>query len=203
MLVNPEVSKVLRATNKAAATLSADSDDTCTRRWTASCPDGELLASLASSHGYCFVCFLLACLASLTSLAVCFCALSCFIRGWDEVGAGSCAAPSSYKGSLCAISCCLLLACFRIYVALHFFHLLLSRDRAGPCAHAQSFVGKSVNDKRAFVEDCNAPWSAHVLRVFLMSLDPDSSRRDIFFSESCCSCIIGFQCVMCMQALPR
>lgn len=84
VLVNPEVSKVLRATNKAAATLSADSDDTCTRRWTASCPDG-----------------------------------------WDEVGAGSCAAPSSYKG---------------------------------PCAHAQSFVGKSVNDKRAFVEDCNAPW---------------------------------------------
>ena len=71
MLVNPEVSKVLRATNKAAATLSADSDDTCTRRWTASCPDGELLASLASSHGHGLGCFLLACLASLASLTVC------------------------------------------------------------------------------------------------------------------------------------
>lgn len=99
------------------------------------------------------------------------------------------------------VACCSL--AFRICVALHFFHLLLSRDRAGPCAHAQSFVGKSVNDKRAFVEDCNAPWFAHVLRVFRISTDPDSSRPDIFFSESCCSCIISFQCVMCMQALPR
>lgn len=163
VLVNPEVSKVLRATNKAAATLSADSDDTCTRRWTASCPDGEHLTSLFSTWTWLHLLF-----ARLLAVS---CIILCSALLLSRLGGGGSwqLCCTFFIQGFVRLSNLLLLAARLLFASVSFCifsHVLLSRDYAGPCAHAQSFVGKSVNDKRAFVEDCNAPWFACVLRVF-------------------------------------